>query len=365
MRRTRVAVSLYAVLAWCACQGTLSGGAPYLTLAPILDSLFVGDQALRPSVTYFDGAGGSRIPASSEIQWASSDTLIIAVDRLSGRMTARRRGIAFVIATVQQAQGVALVVVSNALDLTLLMDTIYAMPGDTLTVPIAVKKQNSPPAPVVWYAAPPSNGVYAIDSASGRLSALARGGPVAYIVHADSIADTGAVSVLTLTDTTGGKFFFSVLGTATGHVGGAVSAVNYRRSNDSLAFRLSGTHPSSVSRQTVQITLPGSVVTPGAYAIDSLSPSEAGSLQLSSPAICSPPRPWAFWSSQTPLIIALSRRGGTLGITQVVTVPNGQAISGRFAYTAQRTDLYADPLGVLSIHASFVAPLSSDRTTCR
>ena len=338
---------------------------PYLVLDPIIDSLFVGNQAPRPSVTYYDGAGRSRTPAATEISWASSDTAVLAVDSVTGRMTARRRGLAFIVATVQNTQGGALVVVSNTLDLTLLLDTIYVMPRDTFIVPVAVQKQNSPPVAVVWYEAP-SNSVYSIDSASGRLSALTVGGPVAYIVHADTIADTGAVYVVSLTDTTGGgKFFFSVLGTVITHVGGSVRAANYRRSNDKLAFRLSGTHPSGVSLQSIQITLPDSVIAAGSYPIDSLSPSEAGNLLPSSPAFCAPPRPWALWTSQSPSIVALSRPVGTIGLTQMVSISNGMAISGWFAYTAQRTDLYTDPLGVLAIRGSFVAPLVTDRTTCK
>ena len=365
MRRMRLAAGLCAVVTWWGCRDLTVAGPPSLVIDPVLDSLFVGDVSLRPSVIYYDGAGGSRIPAPTEIHWASSDTATLGVDSLTGRMTARRRGIALIVATVQSTQGSALVVVSNTLDLTLLLDTIYAMPGDTLTVPIAVRKLNSPPPPVVWYEAPASNAVYTIDSASGRLTALAPGGPVRYIVHADTIADTGAVSVLSLSDTTGGRFFFSVLGTAVAHVGGSITGANYRRSDDNLAFRLVGTHPSGVSTQTVRITLPDALLAARAYTIDSLSPSEAGPLLLSSPAICAPPRAWALWASQSPSILALSRRGGIIGITQIVALLNGQAISGRFTYTAQRADLYADPLGALAIHGTFVSPLVTDRTSCR
>ena len=367
MRLLRVVAGLCAVLAYAGCRlETAPAGLPYLVLDPIIDSLFVGNQAPRPSVTYYDGAGRSRTPAATEVRWASSDTAVLAVDSVTGRMTARRRGLAFIVATVQNTQGGALVVVSNTLDLTLLLDTIYVMPGDTFIVPVAVQKQNSPPDAVVWYEAPASNGVYTIDSASGRLTSLAAGGPVAYIVHADTIADTGAVYVVSLTDTTGGgKFFFSVLGTVITHVGGSVRAANYRRSNDKLAFRLSGTHPSGVSLQTIQITLPDSVIATGSYPIDYLSPSEAGNLLPSSPAFCAPPRPWALWTSQSPSIIALSRPVGTIGLTQMVPISNGMAISGWFTYTAQRTDLYTDPLGVLAIRGSFVAPLVTDRTTCK
>ena len=170
------------------------------------------------------------------------------------------------------------------------------------------------------------------------------------------------------TSDTTGRFFFSVLGTANTHVGGSIRALNYTRSNGNLAFELQGTYaPSGTTLQTVEIILPDSVIAPGAYVIDSLNPDETiagGSQPL---VICIPPRPWALWSAQSGSgsIVAYSRRGGTLTITQIDTVPNGLAISGVFTYAAQRRDLYLDPLGVLSIHGSFVAPLVTDRTICR
>ncbi|HEY6208696.1 MAG TPA: hypothetical protein VIW28_06530 [Gemmatimonadales bacterium] len=350
--------------------GDVSGPVlPYVVLEPILDSLFVGEVDPLPSVTYFDGRGNSRTPLPIEIRWQSSDTTILSVDSASRRMTARGRGIAIVVATVNSVSGQSLVAVSNALDVRLLLDTVYAMPGDTLTVPVAVKRKNSSPDSVVWYEAPPSNGVYTIDSLTGLLTATGPGGPVPYIVHADSVADTGAVHVLSLSDTIGGQFFFSVLGTANTHVGGSIRAVNYTRSNANLAFQLQGSYPpSGTTLQTVQIILPDSVIAPGAYAIDSLSPDEALAGSSQQPlAICIPPRPWALWSARTGSgsIVAYSRPVGTLSITQIATVPDGRAISGVFTYAAQRNDLYKDPLGVLSIHGSFVAPLVTDRTVCR
>jgi hypothetical protein len=365
MKRMHLVTALCALLTYAGCSlETAPSGSPYLALAPILDSLFVGDQALRPSVTYYDGSGASRTPAASEITWASSDATVLAVDSVTGKMTGLKRGHAFVIATVQTARGAELVVVSNALDLTLLLDTVHLMRGDSgLVVPVAVLKQNASP-PAVWFEAP-TNSVYTIDSATGRITGLAVGGPVSYIVHADSIADTGAVYVDSLADTTGGKFFFSVLGTVITHVGGSAKALNYRRSNGRLAFRLSGTHLSSISQQTFYVTLPDSVVAADSFPIDSLGVSEAGSLLLSSPPFCAPPRPWGLWTSTSPSLVALSRPGGTLVISQVVAIPHGRAISGWFSYTAQRTDLYTNPLGGLAIRGSFVVPLVTDSTTCK
>src|SRR5256886_7237288 len=73
----------------------------------------------------------------------------------------------------------------------MLLDTVYVMPNDTLTVPVVAIKRSSPPAVVSFEA--PSNPAYSID-ARGKITALAAGGPFPYIVHADALADTGARS---------------------------------------------------------------------------------------------------------------------------------------------------------------------------
>jgi len=334
-------------------------------LNPVLDSLFVGDQSPPPAVTYYDGQGGSFTPAPTQITWGSSDASTISVNSSTGTITGLKRGPAVITALVQGTQGIALIVVSNTLDLTLLTDTIYLMPGDTFTVPVAVQKKHSPPdpPPVVSYEAP-SNAVYGMDPGSGLITALAAGGPVQYIVHADTIAASGGVYVIA---DTGGKFFYSVLGTAITHVGGAIGAVNYSRSNGKLAFRLRGTFaPSGTTQQVVQITLPDSILGPGTYPIDSLGPVEAPIGFGQPAAICTPPRPWALWTAQSPPITAFSRQdAGELDITQLDTVASGVRISGRFLYLAQRTDLYSDPLGLLTVRGTFVAPLVTDRTACK
>src|SRR5437773_12263229 len=80
-RRLRVVAGLCAVHAYAGCRlETAPAGLPYLVLDPIIDSLFVGHQAARPSVTCYDGGGRSRTPAAAEIRWASSDTALLAVD---------------------------------------------------------------------------------------------------------------------------------------------------------------------------------------------------------------------------------------------------------------------------------------------
>ena len=85
----RLAAGLCAVVTWWGCRDLTVAGPPSLVIDPVLDSLFVGDVSLRPSVIYYDGAGGSRIPAPTEIHWACTDTATLGVDSVTGRMTAR------------------------------------------------------------------------------------------------------------------------------------------------------------------------------------------------------------------------------------------------------------------------------------
>jgi len=358
---TRPALALLCGAAFGAC-GNLgdvrTGG--YLGVSPLLDSLFVGEQALPHQVTFIDTHGN---PApTGTVVWSSLDNSIAEIDA-TGRVTARKRGAVLILAQAQGLTAGALVVVSDPLDITLLLDTVYVMPNDTFTVPVVVLKQSGPPAAVSFEA--PPNPAFSID-ASGKIQAITAGGPFRYIVHADALADTGAVQVVSLTDTTGGKFFYSVRGTAISHVGGPVRAMNYVADNGGQAFQLRATYPSAASAsQVVQVIFPDPVIDPGLYVIDSLNPAEDVASSVAPPAICSAPRPWAFWTARLAGISAYSRRGGELGITQIVPVPNGQAISGHFMYSAQRTDFYTDPLALLSIHGSFVAPLISSTTVCR
>lgn len=362
MNRSTVILLGAATLAACSDLGG-SHRIPIVLVSPVLDSVFVGDRLPPHQVTYIDDKGNAVPPGN--VLWGTTDTSIIQVDAGTGAVTGRKRGAAVITASAQGVTGGAWVVVSDTLDITLLLDTVYVMPGDTLSVPVIVLKRTVPPPAVVWFAAP-TNPTYTIDSASGRIAAVAPGGPWPYVVHADALVDTGAVYVLSLADTAGGgKMFFSVRGTAITHVGGPARALNFTSSSGKLAFQLRGTYvPSGAVNQLVQIIRPDSVSAPGVYPIDSLNPDEDAAL-LIPPAVCAAPRSWALWKAVTAGIGGYSRRGGTLGVTQIVTIPNGQAMSGRFSFTAQRTDLYTNPLGALSVTGSFVAPLVPSTTVCR
>src|SRR5204863_2913636 len=223
----------------------VGSGLGAVEVSPVLDSLFVGDRLPALRVTYIAPDGKPAPPG--QIIWASSDTSIAQIDTLAGGITGRKRGAVIITARAHGQTGGALVVVLDTLDITLLLDTVYMMPGDTMRVPVVVLKSNTPPPAAVWFTAP-SNPAFSIDSASGRITALAPGGPLRYIVHADALADTGAVYVMRLADTTGGKIFYSVRGTVISHVGGPVHAANFLASSGRRAFQLIGRYvPSGVT----------------------------------------------------------------------------------------------------------------------
>ena len=360
----RPVLALLAAAAVGACGDlSVSHGTASLGVSPVLDSVYVGDRTLAHRVTYIDDQGNPQPPGN--VVWASTDTTIAQINPQTGAVTGRKRGAVVIIAQARGISGGALVVVSDTLDITLLLDTVYVLPGDTLTVPVTVLKRNTPPAAAVWFTAP-SNPQFSIDSATGRVTAVTAGGPSRYVVHADSLADTGAVYVMSLSDTTGGKMFFSVGGSVITHVAGSAVAVNYKKSSGKLAFQLRGEYaPSGSTLQALEIILPDSVIAADTtFAIDSLNPGEDQDAAPGPVALCNPPRSWGFWTAPNAGISSYSRRGGTLGVTRIVTVPHGQAVSGHFRFTSQRTELYSDPLGALSITGSFVAPLVTSTTVC-
>jgi hypothetical protein len=345
-----------------ACGESGPAATPRVLVNPILDSLFVGDTVPTRSVVYLDARGDTQ-PAGP-VRWTSSDSTVARVDSVSGQIVGRRAGAAVLSARANGVTGTGLLVVARVLDLSLLLDTIYLMPGDTFTVPVVVQDKDGSPPPLRFRTS--TNGVFTIDSVSGRITATGFGGPLPFTAHADTVTASGAVEVVQLTDTVGGKGFFAVLGTVIARDRSGARAVNYRRQGDTLTFRVSlPVFQTGFAVENVLITLRDSVNAPGAFPLDSISRNEL--LGAGADPLCRPPRPWALWSIQTnPVLRGLSRMGGTLVITQVTPIAHGRAISGRFVFTGQRDDLYHDPLAALPIRGTFVAPLIADATRpCR
>jgi len=363
MKRVSLAAAFVAALA--ACFGDIgTNDLSRIVLFPVLDTLFVGDGLPQRRVTYYNGQGTVQDPGV--VQWLSADTAIMAVDA-SGRITGRKAGATLVLASAQGIQGSALVVVLGPLQVTLLLDSVYLMPGDTFTMPVQVDHQ-APGTPTVWFTAA-TNAVFDVDSATGKDSAKAPGGPIPLIAHAalntDTVADTGTVEVVQLTDTTGGKASFTMFGSVIRSRKAAARGLNFHRRGDTLTFRLRiPIVQGATTAEAVVITLQDAPTAPGSFAIDSITPTE-GSGQQYDP-YCRPPRSWGLWSVLTASsqLVALSRDGGSITITRMEPVANGMAISGRFYLPAQRIDLYDDPLGVLPIRGTFVAPLITTTPRC-
>src|SRR2546427_7693800 len=245
MTRPSFAWALCAALA--ACIGSSTSPTPRVMLDPILDSLFVGDKIPPPAVTYFDGTS-TQTPPPSQIVWSSSDATIMAVDPATGQITGRQRGLAVVIATINNTQAGALIVVSDVVDITLLADALYLLPNDTITIPTIILHKDPTP-PTVSYDPSPDPTVYTVDPSTGVVSATTKpGGPVTYTVHAGTAQASGAVYVVDPNSVGAGKATFSVLPGALVPVGGPVQASNYPRTGGT-ALSPATTHPEGTSSE--------------------------------------------------------------------------------------------------------------------
>jgi len=380
MKRFVFASSLAAATAVACVSLSDSGGQLLFVVTPVLDSVFVGDTLPARSVYLDDGAGHHTDPGP--FVWRISPTSVATIDA-SGRIAGISKGSALVVAARPDSiKSGAVVIVSRPLEMTPQLDTIYLMPGDTITVPLAIK-QRTPGPTTLQFDASPMPSVYTIDNpATGFLTAHATGGPVLYRAHltdgTNTVTDSGVVVVMTLTDTTGdGRFYMTAFGTGIRHQGGGAYAAHYAKLNGKLAFQLIDTLTRNAARETVQITLRDSVLDAGTFELDSIGLAEANppSNQLNLNPFCNPKRPWAYWSS-VPIdvnlraILALSKGtatdsvSGQLIVTQYRAVGGGAIISGRYFFRAQRRDLYGDPLGLELIRGTFVVPLRQ-RTICQ
>lgn len=359
--RLALATLTLGIAALVACNDNGPASSPRVVITPILDSLFVGDTLAARTATYFDARG--TVQPSGPVRWSSSDTTVFGVDSSSGQVVGRGGGHAVLSARANGYSGTALLIVSRSLDLSLLLDTIYLMPGDTFTVPVSVRSKSGSPPPVRFHAS--TNSVFAIDSMTGVVTATGSGGPLAFTAHADTVTVGGAVEVVQLGDTIGGKSYFTILGTAIERTRAGARAVSYQRNGNLASFRLST--PVFVQGKAIEnivITLLSAAAAPMPFAVDSLSPDEA--FGSGSDPICRPPRAWGLWTTQAvvPTVHGYSRQGGSITLHQLQAVAHGQAVSGRFFFVGQRGDLYDNPLGALPMRGTFVAPVITDNTQC-
>jgi hypothetical protein len=362
--KRRIAVSAL-IAAGVACSLNVEAPADLrIILSPVLDSIFVGDQLLHRTVTFYDAHGNNVNPGP--VTWSSSDTTVISVDAGTGKITGLKAGVAAVLADAQAVEGFAVVVVSPTLKVTALLDSLAMMPTDTFTAPVAVTHAN-PGSPLVWFTAT-ANPTFDIDSSTGLVTAKAVGGPTRFVVHAalapDTVADSGTVQVIQMTDTSGGKAYYTIFGTAqrARRVGGY--GLTYSRHAGAPTFNLHlPTQSGAITNESVDLILLTPPAAPGTFPIDSISTGEA---QGQTDPYCNPPRNWGSWftTTSTARLDAVSRQGGSITISQMVTVTGGVAISGHFFLPTVRTDRYSDPSAGLPVRGSFVLAVVPGARIC-
>src|SRR5947207_2365930 len=154
-------------------------------LSPILDSMFVDDTLSARTLTYLDPDGIPQNPGV--IKWhITVDSVggvprpVATIDSVTGEIVGKRRGTAVVYAEAQNLLAPALIVVSSRLDLTLLLDTVFVMPNDTITLPLAIVQRPGSPPYTYWFSPTPDSARStrcATHRAPGRCGrpALARG----------------------------------------------------------------------------------------------------------------------------------------------------------------------------------------------
>ncbi len=366
-----------AVAATFACVNTETPQQQLLVVDPVLDSVFVGDTLAPRSVYLRDGSGGHHDPGP--VSWSINPSTVATVDA-AGRVAGKAKGSAVVFATAAGVTSGAIVVVSRPLELTLLLDTLFLMPDDTITVPFAIA-QKTPAATTVRFDSSKVSNVYTMDTITGKITAH-EAGEGRYVARVsdgtNSVSDTGGVVILSLTDTsTNGRFYMTAFGTAIRHQSGIAEAAHYQKLNQKLTFRLIDTLTANGSTEAILITLRDSLLAAGTFEIDSISPQEVTTQINQQNPYCNPQRPWAYWASTpttagVPGIVALSHGtassavAGYLSITQYTPalVGGGSILSGRYLFQAQRLDLYADPLGLETIRGIFVVPLRM-RSVCQ
>src|SRR5258705_8679502 len=83
MQRARLGILVLTGLAPAAACGDGGGlGTPRVFVAPILDSLFVGDTLAARTPRYFNADGDTQ--ATGPVRWFSSDQAVFRVDSVSG-----------------------------------------------------------------------------------------------------------------------------------------------------------------------------------------------------------------------------------------------------------------------------------------
>jgi hypothetical protein len=316
-------------------------------LTPALDTVLV-NQPFTGLVARAFNASDQEIPDPT-IRWSSTAPSVAAVDSATGVVTGLRAGTAEVIARAGLVTDTAEIAVVNVLQVALALDTILLAPGDTFTILAAVQTfDGSPPPPTVFRGGAPT--IATIDSMTGLVTAVGPGS-VPFSADVDTVHVTGQVAVLQVADTVFGALQAAFEGSIQAQFAFGARAFNHPNDFGGSMFQIAA----STADELVALVFVDSLGGTTTRSFGTLTPADIGA---GTDPICRPTTSFGYFRQDPTGIIALSIQGGTLYARVVGPVPGGQALSGRFDLSLQRTDIEGEA-GRTRMRGTFVVPLVS------
>ena len=345
------ATLLLSGVAACGDDGGVAEVPVRVELTPDRDSLVVGEVA-TPFVAQAFNARDEPIPGAL-FTWRSDQPSIAAVDSLTGRVIAVARGVAAITARTGLVADTSEVFVIAPVSLSLPLDTVILVPGDTFSVPVILQVAGGgAPPPVIFGGGNAS--VASVDPSSGLVTAIGEG-VVAFTAQADTVAVRGGIEVRSVTDTLNGTFYLGLSRALDRRGRFASRGFNHPTDDGGTAIQLVADGADGLRRMAFLLTdsLSGTRID----TVGTLAPSD---LDPGQDPVCLPPTSWVFYrdDSGSPSAVALSLGGGTVRFTSVAPIPGGWAVSGRLQATLQLTDVAGAP-GRVSAIATFAVPVVS------
>lgn len=320
-------------------------------LTPARDSMTVGEVA-TPFTARALNARDERI-ADALFTWRSDQPFIASVDSLTGRVIAVQQGVAAITARTGLVSDTAEIFVIAAIALTLPVDTVILVPGDTFSIPVTLRVSGGGTPPSVTFGGG-SAGVASIDPSTGLVTAIGEG-VVGFTVQADTVTARGGIQVRVVADTLNGALYLGLSGGVDRRGRFASRGFNHPTDDGGSALQIvaDGAAPS----ERLAILLTDSLTGPRRATLGNLTPADIGPGE---DPVCLPPDSWAFYQDQnrTPPVTALSLAGGTVTLTSVTPITGGWAVGGRFRMALQLTDVTGIP-GQVTATGTFAIPVVS------
>lgn len=335
-------VALFALGVACGTDPTVGDVIVRLEVAPERDTLTLGEVAAPFTATAFN-ARDDEVP-TAEITWRSDQPFLVAVDSLTGTLTALGTGIAAVTARAGAVSDTAQVFVVGPLSLDL--DTILLFPGDTFSIPITVRAGGPPASPVFGGGDP---AVATVDPATGIVTAIGFGG-APFTARVDTFTRSGQIQVLDVPDTTVGNVYLALSGAVTDRFRLVSRGFNHPTLDARTALQLVA--ESFDGSQRIVFELIDSLTGARTTALGEL---PASALGTGADPVCFPPVSWSVYDDFDNVRKARSL-SGAISITTVQPIPGGKAVSGRFRVSLQFLDTAGDA-GVVDAVGTLLVPV--------